>query len=73
MCNMSNVPKTVTIREDQDEWLEGKPSINLSGLVQEVIDREMEMRDQYGDVMDLDEPDNGSSPDSVSLSDERTI
>jgi len=73
MCSMSNVPKTVTIREDQDEWLEGKPSINLSGLVQEVIDREMEMRSEYGDVMDLDESDNGSSSDSVSPSDGRTI
>ncbi len=65
MCIMSNVPKTVTIREEQDEWLESKPSINLSGLVQEVIDREMEMREQYGDVTDLQEPDDSNDTRTI--------
>ena len=30
--------KVISIREDQDEWLQTHKSINLSGLVQEKLD-----------------------------------
>lgn len=39
---MKLVRRTITIREDQAEWLDRRKSINLSGLVQEKLDEEME-------------------------------
>lgn len=35
---MGTVDKHVTIREDQEDWLEDNPQFNLSGLVQKAID-----------------------------------
>jgi len=40
MDNMRYVRKTITIREDQAEWIK-KHFINLSRFVQEKIDEEM--------------------------------
>jgi len=31
-----------TIRKDQKAWLDGHPSINVSGLLQEAIDQKIE-------------------------------
>ena len=42
MENKNKVIKSVTIRLDQEEWLEKEGShINLSGLLQKAIDGEM--------------------------------
>ena len=36
------VPKNLTIRKDQDDWLKKKGGhLNLSGLLQKAIDEEM--------------------------------
>ena len=34
--------KVISIREDQDDWLQEHKSINLSGLVQEKLDELIE-------------------------------
>jgi len=39
---MVMVKKGVDIREDQEKWLRSRPSVNLSGLVREAIDAEIE-------------------------------
>ncbi len=39
------VPVRITIREDQNEWLLAHPEINLSGLVQAAIQKEIELRE----------------------------
>ncbi len=38
------VPVRITIREDQNEWLLAHPEINLSGLVQAAIQKEIDLR-----------------------------
>lgn len=39
------VRKNVNIREDQEEWLQNHPGINLSGYLQEKLDELIEKYD----------------------------
>jgi hypothetical protein len=32
---------SITIRKDQREWADNHPSVNLSGLLQEALDKKM--------------------------------
>ena len=66
---MGSRQKTITVREEQAEWLDEHPAVNLSGIVREAIDREIEMRDMYGEINDVVEKStNNATPD-----DEKTI
>jgi len=63
--------RTVSITDEQGEWLDSKPSVNLSGLVRETIAKEIEMREKYGDTRatSFSSDDDGSQ----SVEDNRTI
>lgn len=45
---MRLVKKTITIREDQLEWLENESYINLSKFIQKKLDEEMEKWEDTG-------------------------
>lgn len=45
-CSMSKVSKTVTIEPEQAEWLDERDGVNLSGLVRDTIERQMEMEEE---------------------------
>lgn len=64
---MGSTTKSITIRDEQAEWLEEHPELKLSGMVQEVIDRQMEMYDRYGEITELKEPDNESTGDTRTI------